>query len=74
MKRRRKRKRKCKHCGEMYLPDPRTRDRQRHCSKPECKRASKAWRQRRWYYSAKGAEYRDTEYNKQRVRESHFIL
>ena len=68
-KRHRKRKRKCKHCGKMYLPDPRTRDRQKHCSAPECRRASKAWRQRRWYYSEKGAEYRDPEYNKQRVQE-----
>ena len=68
-KRHRKRKRKCKHCGKMYLPDLRTRDRQKHCSAPECQRASKAWRQRRWYYSEKGAEYRDPAYNKQRVQE-----
>ena len=68
-KRRRRRKRKCLNCGEMYQPDPRTADRQRHCTKAECRRASKAWRQRRWYYSEKGAEYRDPEYNKQRVRE-----
>ena len=68
-KRRRRRKRKCLNCGEMYLPDPRTVDRQRHCSKAECRRASKTWRQRRWYYSEKGAEYRDPGYNKQRVQE-----
>ena len=66
---RRRRKRKCRHCGKMYLPDPRTADRQKHCSAPECKRASKAWRQRRWYYSEKGSEYRDSEYNKDRVRQ-----
>jgi hypothetical protein len=42
------RKRKCLGCGELFVSDPRTRDRQRFCSKPECKRKSKAWRQRRW--------------------------
>jgi hypothetical protein len=42
------RKRKCLGCGDLFDPDPRTRDRQRFCSKPECKRKSKAWRQCRW--------------------------
>jgi len=41
-------KRKCLGCGELFIPDPRTRDRQRFCSKPECRCKSKAWRQRRW--------------------------
>ena len=47
-KKKRVRKRKCLGCWELFLPDPRTRDRQRFCSKPECKCKSKAWRQRRW--------------------------
>ena len=42
------RRRKCLGCGELFVPDPRTRDRQRFCSKPECRCKSKAWRQRRW--------------------------
>ncbi len=41
----RKRKRLC--CEELYLPDPRTRDRQKFCNKPECKGVSKAQSQRR---------------------------
>ena len=56
-RRRRSSKRKCLHCGEMYVPDPRTRDRQRHCSAPECRRASKAWRQRRWLSKAENHNY-----------------
>jgi len=42
------RKCKCLGCGELFDPDARTRDRQRFCSKPECKRKSKTWRQHRW--------------------------
>ena len=42
------RKRKCLGCGELFVPDPRTRDRQKFCSTPECRCKSKAWRQRRW--------------------------
>jgi hypothetical protein len=51
------RQRKCRHCGQLYSPDPRTRDRQKHCSQPECKRASKAWRQRRWLSKPENKEY-----------------
>jgi hypothetical protein len=56
-KKKRIRKRKCRHCGQLYSPDPRTRDRQKHCSQPECKRASKAWRQRRWLSKPENKEY-----------------
>jgi len=56
-RRKRMRKRKCLHCGEMYMPDPRTRDRQKHCSSPECKHASKAWRQRRWLNKSENKDY-----------------
>ncbi len=49
--------RKCLHCGQMYTPDPRTRDRQQHCSSPACKKASKAWRQRRWLSKPQNQDY-----------------
>lgn len=39
------------------MPDPRTRDRQRHCSKPECKVASKRWRQQRWIRKKANRDY-----------------
>ena len=50
-------RRKCLHCGKMYHPDPRTRDRQRHCAAPECRRASKAKAQARWRAKAVNRDY-----------------
>lgn len=41
-------RRKCRCCNRFFFPDPRTTDRQRYCSQPECRRASKAASQRRW--------------------------
>jgi len=32
----RRRQRRCRWCGELFKPDPRTKGRQRHCSKPAC--------------------------------------
>ena len=40
-------KRQCKHCRTFFAPDPRSAKRQRHCSKPACRQASKAARQHR---------------------------
>jgi hypothetical protein len=51
------RRHKCLHCGELYSPDPRTRDRQHFCSKPECKRASKRFSQLRWLKKAANRDY-----------------
>ena len=34
-------KRKCKHCQTFFAPDPRCARRQRHCSTPACRQASK---------------------------------
>ena len=67
--RRRRRQRTCRHCKKLYLPDPRTRDRQKHCSAPECKCASKAWRQRRWVNSPAGRNYFREPDNVERVQQ-----
>lgn len=67
--RKRCRRRKCLFCGDLYMPDSRHFRDQRFCSKPECRAESKRMSQRRWLRSAKGAEYRDPEENKRRVRE-----
>ncbi len=42
MRRFRKRKRKCKNCHDYFLPDYRNRRRQKFCSQPSCRKASKA--------------------------------
>ena len=41
-------RRKCCCCTKFFIPDPRTEDRQRYCSRPACRQASKAASQRRW--------------------------
>ena len=41
-------RRKCRSCSKFFLPDPRTEDRQRYCSQPACRHASKTASQRRW--------------------------
>ena len=68
-KRKRKRRRKCLHCKDLFFPDPRTRDRQKFCSKPECKRASKSWRQRRWLNKPENRDYFKGPENVVRVQE-----
>ena len=35
-------KRKCMSCGEFFLPEPRSGERQRFCAAGACRRASKA--------------------------------
>lgn len=67
-KKKRFRKRKCLCCEELYLPDPRTRDRQKFCNKPQCKRASKAQSQRRWLSKPENKNYFFGPQNVNRVR------
>ena len=50
-------RRKCRHCNRFFLPDPRTADRQRHCSAPECQHASKLASQRRWLSKNGNGDY-----------------
>ena len=44
----RKSRRKCRHCKERFQPDYRNWDRQKFCSKSECKKVSRAETQKRW--------------------------
>ncbi|HBA82688.1 MAG TPA: hypothetical protein DCZ95_01220 [Verrucomicrobia bacterium] len=41
----------------MYRPDPRAKARQRHCSCPACRKASKAASQRKWLRKAENRSY-----------------
>ena len=54
---RRARRRKCRHCHELYTPDPRNRYHQKYCSRLECRQASKKASQQRWLSSEKGQGY-----------------
>lgn len=49
--------RKCLCCEEFFDLDPRNRKRQRYCSKPECRRASKLASQAAWLAQAHNVDY-----------------
>jgi hypothetical protein len=50
-------RRRCRHCGKCFSPDYRNRHHQYHCSKPNCRRISKAASQRRWLRKAPNRDY-----------------
>ena len=52
-----RRRRKCRHCGQFFRPDPRNLRHQRYCSAQVCRRASKAASQRRWLAKAENRNY-----------------
>ena len=62
------RRHKCRHCGELFRPDPRNLRHQRFCSKPTCRRASKAESQRRWLAKPDNRDYFRGPENVERVR------
>ena len=45
---RKSRKPKCLHCRQFFRPDPRNIKKQKYCSRPECRKASKAASQKKW--------------------------
>jgi hypothetical protein len=64
----RKRRGKCRKCRGLFEADARNRGRQKYCSKPLCRAASKAHCQRRWLARPQNENYfRDAE-NATRVR------
>ena len=48
---------KCRCCNQLFVPDPRTGDRQRYWSKAACRQASKAASQRRWLSKNGNGDY-----------------
>lgn len=63
------RKRKCKHCKVFFDPDPRNVGRQSYCSKPACRKASKAASQRRWLGKPQNRNYFHGPVHSERVRQ-----
>ncbi len=51
------RRRRCKNCHDLYLPDPRHLKRQKFCDKPECKIVSKKYSQQKWLEKLKNRDY-----------------
>ena len=61
-------RRKCKHCGRLFFPDPRNATRQRYCSDPRCRKASKASSQKRWLEKPDSQDYFRGPHNVARVQ------
>lgn len=64
----RTRRTRCRHCLEFFRADARNRGRQQYCAKPECRRAGKAVRQRRWLDQPQNRDYFRGPHNAARVR------
>lgn len=62
------RTRKCKHCKTIFVPDPRCVKRQRYCSTPDCRKASKAASQQRWLHKPDNRDYFTGPAHVERVR------
>jgi hypothetical protein len=60
---------KCLNCNEKQRREPRCGSSQRFCSKPDCRRASKAASQRKWASSSKNQNYFRGAENCERVRQ-----
>ena len=62
-------KRKCKHCKVFFDPDRRSVGRQFYCSKPPCRKASKAASQQRWLSKPQNCDYFSGPAHVERVRQ-----
>ena len=50
-------RKKCRHCNRLFIPDPRSKDRQHYCRQPACRKASKADSQHRWLQKPENRGY-----------------
>lgn len=62
-------KKRCRNCRELFIPDYRNRDRQKYCDKPDCKKASKAASQQKWLKKPENKNYYRGPENVQRVQD-----
>ena len=62
-------RRKCLCCKEFYHPDHRNLRHQRYCSKPACRKESKAQSQRRWLQRPENENYFRGPDNSRRVKQ-----
>ena len=65
----RTRRRRCKNCHELFKPDPRQLKRQKFCSKPQCKTASKKYSQQKWLNKPNNQDYFSGPENVARVQQ-----
>ena len=62
-------KKRCRNCNKLFVPDPRNSKRQEYCFEPECRKASKAASQRRWLSKPENRGYFRGPENVQRVQQ-----
>ena len=63
------RKRKCRNCGDFFIPDPRNVRKQEYCRKAKCRKASKTAAQARWLAKRENENYFRGPENVRRVQE-----
>lgn len=61
--------RRCAHCGQAFVIDPRVGSRHRFCPKPECHRASHSIAQKKWLQKNGGKDYFSGATSLSRVRD-----
>ena len=62
-------KKRCRHCNTLFYPDARNEKRQKYCSEPACKKASKKASQQRWLQKPENKNYFKGADNVERVRQ-----
>ena len=62
-------KKKCRHCRRLFVPDPRNRDRQKYCSRFPCRKASKTASQKKWLRKPENKDHFKGPENVERVQE-----
>ena len=63
-----KRRRKCRHCGELYTPDQRNAHHQKYCAQDACRAASKRASQQHWQSNPANQNYHGNQDHCARVR------
>jgi hypothetical protein len=62
-------RKKCPNCRQLFVPDARNKDRQQYCSRPACRKASKAASQKKWLSKPENIDYFKGPANVERVRQ-----
>ena len=62
-------RKKCQHCQQLFIPDPRNAKRQQYCRKPACRKASKAASQKKWLHKPANRNYFQGPTNVHRVQQ-----
>ena len=63
------RRKRCRHCKELFYPDPRNEGRQKFCSRPVCRKASKTESQKQWLDKSENRNYFRSPENVARVQQ-----